>query len=113
LLIEKTILTLPPLQVGGVSRCEITLLLLCANETKDPSSEYHTYKFGNITSSKLIRDFMAILQNKKINFSDYTEAQSSQRVTAQYAVQDALWAITDGNGLTRYYINELNKIPNR
>ena len=113
LLIEKTILTLPPLQVGGVSRCETTLLLLCTNETKDPSSEYHRYKFGVVTSSKLIKDLIARLQNKKINFSDYTESQNEQRAEAQYAVQQALYAITDGNGLNSYFINELKKIANR
>ena len=114
LLVEKTIVELPPLvQGGGGSRCDITLLLLCTNQKRDPSSSYHTYKFGPVTNAPLIRDFVKRLQGKKINFSDYTPEQEEEMLEIQQIVQEALYALTDGHGYNPYLLAQLAGLPNR
>jgi hypothetical protein len=114
LLIEKAIVELPPMMQGGAgSRCDLTLLLVCANQKRDPSSSYHTYKFGPVTNSSLIKDLIKRLSGKKISYSDYTSAQEEQRKTAMQAVQDALYSLTDGRGYNPAVLAEIAKIPNR
>jgi len=114
LLIEKMIVELPPMVQGGAgSRCDLTMLLTCANEERDPSSNYHTYKFGPVTNSAMIKDLIRRLSGKKISYSDYTSAQEQQRLEAMYAVQQALYSLTDRTGYNPGVLAEIAKIPNR
>ena len=114
LLIEKTIVELPPMvQGGGGSRCDLTLLLVCGNQKRDPSSNYHTYKFGPVTNSPLIKDLLKRLEGKKINYSEYRPEEEEKRLEVQQAIQDALYALTDGKGYNPYVLGELAKIPRR
>jgi hypothetical protein len=113
LLIEKVVVTLPPKQPGaGSPQCRVTLLLSCLNHSKNPSESFVVYKFGPITSSPLIRDLISKLARKKIKFSEFPPHDDEWSLNEEY-IQDALWSLTDGEGLTKDDLEHISDLPNK
>lgn len=113
LLIEKVLVELPPKDPGASSpTCQVTLLLSCLNEWKHRSNNTATYQFGPVTSSAIIRDFIQLLSDKKIRYSDYDPADAEWPLIDEI-IQEALWNLTDGEGLTEDDLEQIGGIPSK
>lgn len=121
LLIERTLVTVPPTQRGG-SGClrpendrrsrqradqksdpcayVVPLYLYCLNEERDPSNPYTTYAIAGVTRDDGLLELLRLLEGKAV--------KSPHDVAA---VQDALYSITEGQGLTRQDRPALAKLP--
>lgn len=114
LLVEKVVVTLPPTAPGGQgAECNVTLLLFCLNEKKDPSDENARYKFGPVTNSSLINEFIQEIKNKKISFSAYGQETDSPYLANVFALQTILWNITERDGMTEADRKTINELPNK
>lgn len=60
----------------------------CGNLERDPSSDGDVFRFGPVVDDPQIKELCELLEDKTIDAEDVP------------AVQDALWDITDGEGLT-------------
>lgn len=113
LLVEKLVVTLPPKQQGaGSPQCNITLMLSCLNAGKNPSESFAVYNFGPVTSSPLLKDFINRLAGKKIRFSQFPSGDTDWAVNEEY-IQDALWSLTNGEGLTKEDLEHIRNLPNK
>jgi hypothetical protein len=113
LLVERILVTIPPIQPGsGGDECQISLLLFCLNSAKRTSDATARYKFGPVTSSKLLKDLINRLKGKKINYREFADGDPVW-FENQEKIQDAIWQLTDGKGLREKDIQYLNELPNR
>lgn len=122
LLIERTLLTLPPTLRGGAGcgRPEedarrspsrqvkaddpcafiVPLYLYCLNEERDPSNPYITYAIAGVTTDRALQEVLRLLEGRKV--SD---------IVQMWAVQNALYSITERSGMTQEDISLINRIP--
>lgn len=113
LLVERILVTIPPIQPGpGGDECQVSLLLFCLNSAKHTSDATARYKFGPVTSSKRLQDLINRLKGKKINYREFADGDPVW-FENQEKIQTALWQITDGKGLRELDIQNLNELPNR
>ncbi|MCU0385892.1 MAG: hypothetical protein MUE38_07675 [Flavihumibacter sp.] len=113
LLVERIVVTIPPIQPGpGGDECQISLLLFCLNSAKRTSDATARYKFGPLTSSKLLQDLINRLKGKKINYREFEDGDPVW-FENQEKIQAAIWQLTDGKGLREQDIQYLNELPNR
>ncbi len=113
LLVERILVTIPPIQPGsGGDECQVSLLLFCLNSAKRTSDATARYRFGPITSSKLLQDVMKRLKGKKINYREFVDGDPVW-FENQEKIQDAIWQLTDGKGLREKDIQYLCELPNR
>ena len=113
LLVERILVTIPPIQPGsGGDECQVSLLLFCLNSARRTSDATARYKFGPVTSSKLLKDFINRLKGKKINYREFADGDPVW-FENQEKIQDAIWQLTDGKGLREKDIQYLNELPNR
>lgn len=112
LLVESVLVTLPPRSPGsGAPQCTATLLLSCLNLFKKPSEDFAFYKFGPVTNSPLIKDLFKRLARKKIMYSEYTNKEDWKE--AAETVQDAIWGLTDDDGLSDNMLRYISELPNK
>ncbi|RPE14248.1 hypothetical protein EGT74_12315 [Chitinophaga lutea] len=97
------------LKAGMITRCGVGAY--CINAPKKPSSYTVTYKIGNVSDSRLIKQLIDLLKNKKINIEEY--ANSSDYNDAVDIIQPAVWSITDFDGLQEPIKQEIATIPNK
>ncbi|MFP2911335.1 hypothetical protein ACLESD_41190 [Pyxidicoccus sp. 3LFB2] len=98
ILVEREVITIPPTSNGpggfdGGSESEtvsIPLHFYCINKSADPSDEFARFELGPVTDHPKMREIFSALEGKDI---------SNQRDPVE-AVQEAVFSITDGNGLT-------------
>jgi hypothetical protein len=113
LLIERLVVTLPPRQPGAESpKCKVTLMLSCLNAKEKPSTDSVEYHFGPVTSSPLIKDFISKLSRKEILYSKFPESDPDWNLNQEF-IQDALWNLTDGKGLTSTDLQHIQDLPNK
>jgi hypothetical protein len=113
LLVERIVVTIPPIQPGpGGDECQVSLLLFCLNSARRTSDATARYKFGPITSSKLLQDLIKRLRGKKINYREFEDGDPVW-FENQEKIQTAIWQLTDGRGLRETDIQYLNELPNR
>ncbi|MFP2960526.1 hypothetical protein ACLEPN_22565 [Myxococcus sp. 1LA] len=103
LLIERTIITVPPTPRGPGGRDDagtpdggvdegafiVPIYMYCLNEARDPSNPFITYAVGPVTSDDALQELLRLLNGKVID--------SAEDISA---VQDAIYSITEGRGLT-------------
>lgn len=113
LLVERIVVTIPPIQPGpGGDECQVSLLLFCLNSARRTSDATARYKFGPVTSSKLLQDIIKSLRGKKINYREFEDGDPVW-FENQEKIQTAIWQLTDGRGLRETDIQYLNELPNR
>lgn len=114
LLVEKVLVTLPPRVPGpgAPPKCTVTLLMACLNLSRNPSEATASYKFGPVTSSPLIKDLIKRLSGKKILFSQYPPNDPEWSLNTE-AVQDAVWSLTEYQGLTSDDLRRIAELPNK
>lgn len=112
LLVERVVVPLPPREPGsGPPKCTVTLFLSCLNKSKNRSEDHAVYKFGPVTSSPLIKDLLKRLAVKKTLLSQYPSKAEWEK-TAE-VVQDALWSLTEYEGLTQDDLQYIAELPNK
>ncbi|MCP3145302.1 hypothetical protein [Pyxidicoccus xibeiensis] len=98
LLVERVVVTLPPTAQGpGVptdggtdpDAFLVALHLYCLNEARNPSETGNPYKLGPVTDDAALRELLQLLVGKQLDNDDAVDV-----------VQDAIYSITEGNGLT-------------
>ncbi|GHG85460.1 hypothetical protein [Comamonas sp. JC664] len=113
LLIERSIITVPPTPPGPGGRDDagtpdggveenafiVPLYMYCLNEERDPSNPYITYEVGVITSDDALQELLRLLDGKRIDTSEKVRV-----------VQDALYSITEGRGLTTPDREAINRL---
>jgi len=80
---------------GGT--CNTLFYAYCTNEHRSGSSNESKYAFGPICNAAPVRELIDLLKNKKVNL-DPGEAPSILGPIG--VIQDWLWKITDGEGLS-------------
>ncbi|MBS2097589.1 hypothetical protein [Carboxylicivirga linearis] len=88
--------------------------LYCLNEGKDRPTENNTYTFLGVTTSKPVLDLLTLLQGKKINWEHYVAYPEPDLNYADIIerLQEILWKITNGSGLTSEDTEFINGLPN-
>ncbi|MCL2682834.1 MAG: hypothetical protein FWE63_05035 [Bacteroidales bacterium] len=109
-LLKKVVVTIP-----AGSDYYLCLSLYCGNASKGTAGYDDIYVWGVVSDVKLLLDLCNMIKNKKINIEEFSST-SSNDYDAYYHVttllQDAVWEITDGNGLTQETINAINVLLN-
>ncbi|MFP2932649.1 hypothetical protein ACLESO_47380 [Pyxidicoccus sp. 3LG] len=101
LLVERVVVTIPPTRQGpgglpdggpgpDPDATQVLLHLYCLNEERNPSETGNPYEMGPVTSDSALRELLQLLSGKRIDSEDDVDV-----------VQDALYSITEHNGLTR------------
>jgi hypothetical protein len=98
LLVERVVITVPPTSGGpggldGGAEPEtvnVPLHFYCINKASDPSDPSARYELGPITDHPQMRELYTLLQGKDV-YDDGTKVE---------VVQEAIYSITDGSGLT-------------
>jgi hypothetical protein len=78
----------------------ITIGAFCCNEGRDPPDDADTFAVGPITDIAELQEIISITRFKRLN------------ATNVLMVQNAIWSVTDGDGLTQVMIDSLNRLPN-
>jgi hypothetical protein len=115
LLVERTVVRLPPVMPGPGSPspvCNVTLRLVCLNADKNPSEEFVSYNFGPVTTSPLLKDLINRLAGKKMLLSQYPNDPDWDKKVVK-VVQRAVKSLTDDDGLTNTDIQNIGNLPNK
>ena len=114
LLVERVVVTIPPIQPGsGGSDCQVTLMMFCLNADRKPSDATARYKFATVTNSVQIKDLIQKLSGKRISFSAYPANNNDDYFLNQEFIQEALWHITNGDGLTKKDLEFISGLPDK
>ncbi|MDO1449687.1 hypothetical protein Q0590_25645 [Rhodocytophaga aerolata] len=114
IIIEKIVVKVPPTPSGS-GGCNIKLLAYCINKSKEFSDPEMVYKFGNISNAPQIRNFLKLVEKKKLAYSAFDGSEptafSYGEITRE--IQEIIWNITDKDGLEKEDIEYLEKLPNK
>ena len=89
------------------------LLVYCINKGRSGSSPDITYIIKGVTSSDRMMTLVAALEDKKIDIRNYLPDDKLEFIELSEKIQDIVWAITNGSGLSDgdwTFINSLTVI---
>ena len=99
LLVERVVVTVPPTPPGpggppadgGVASGAhvVTLHTYCLNASRNPNELGTPYRLGSVTSDEALRELLGLLAGRSVDSEDDVDV-----------VQDAIYSITEGRGLT-------------
>jgi|GEM_PF-549208 len=89
-----------PLVVSAGHDTLITIGTFCCNEGRNPPTDTDYFEIGPITDNTELQQIYSITRFKELNSSNVL------------TVQNAVWAVTDGDGLTQAMLDSLNNLPN-
>tara|TARA_R110001583_G_scaffold8896_2_gene41961 strand:- start:7130 stop:7888 length:759 start_codon:yes stop_codon:yes gene_type:complete len=89
------------LTVFGSTRLNVVLFLYCINKGKEGSSSLVSYIIRGASTSELISFMVDALKYKRIDISDFTEEEMDEYNSITERIQEIIWAITNGSGLTQ------------
>lgn len=89
-----------PLVVPAGHDTLITIGTFCCNEGRTPPTDTDYFELGPITDNTELQQIYSITRFKRLNSSNVL------------TVQNAIWAVTDGDGLTQVLLDSLNNLPN-
>lgn len=78
----------------------ITIGTFCCNELRDVPSDSDSFAIGPMTDNTELQEIVSITKFKQLGASNVQ------------TVQNAVWSVTDGDGLTQVMIDSLNQLPN-
>lgn len=93
----------------------LCLSLYCGNKHKSAAGSNDVYNLGVISDADPLIDLCNKLKNKKINIEKFSRTNTEDRYTYNSQIdmlQNILWKVTDGNGLTQGDIEYINSLPN-
>jgi len=88
-----------PLVVPAGHDTLMTIGSFCCNELRTPPTDTDYFDIGPITDNSELQQIISITRLKQLNSSNVL------------TVQNAIWAVTDGDGLTQVLIDSLNALP--
>ena len=91
-------------------RCRTLLYAFCLNASRKGSSKSSRYQFGPITNSGSMWELIDLVKNKKVNYADYSFEKYMENVGT---FQNAVWLITDFDGINDDYRKKFNELPNK
>lgn len=89
------------LTVFGSTRLNVVLFLYCINKGKEGSSSLVSYIIRGASTSELISFMVDALKYKRIDISDFSEEEMVEYNSITERIQEIVWAITNGSGLTQ------------
>lgn len=96
ILVQTTSIEVP----AGRAQFFVPLYLYCLNKTRDPTAGgQDTYSLGPVTQDSSMQELTGLLQNKPLPL-----------VESNNTVQESVWHITDGSGLTASDRDAINKL---
>ena len=110
ILIQKVTITIP-----ANSDYYLGIVLYCGNRHKSSASRVSVYEIGIVCNASSLIDLCKLLQNKMINIEKFSSTSISDRNTynsQKTLLQNIVWQVTDGNGLTQSDIDFINSLPN-
>jgi hypothetical protein len=108
LLVERVVVVVPPTPPGpggppdGGTDPDATVVPLftyCLNESQNPNDTGTPYKLGPVSSDSAVKELLGLLQGKRIDSDKDVDV-----------VQDAIYSITEGKGLTLDDRNRIGKL---
>lgn len=85
--------------------------MYCGNLSLSASSDTEIYAFAVITNSASLHDLFDRVKNKKINIEQFEKKDFLMYIEQQTTLQNIVWSVTDGNGLTEDNKKWLNELP--
>jgi hypothetical protein len=116
ILIEQVPLVIPAKNANNnKSSYEAKLLLYCINKGRMGSDSKTTYAFGPVSRSPLMKEFMTLLKGKKLKFTDFSGKEPDEHQYGEEIreLQEIIYHITDGKGLTPADKEYIRKLPNK
>ena len=101
------------IHVLGNNQIQIKLYLYCINKGKKGSSSVTTYVIRGVSTSEWIAKLVLALEYKKIDVSDFTPEEMEEYTRITTAIQEIVWAITNGYGVNQTdwdFINSLQDV---
>jgi hypothetical protein len=86
--------------VEANSTKEIKLLVYCINKGRSGSSPDISYMVKGVSSSDRMMRLVEALEDKKIDIRDYLPDDKLDFIELSEKIQDIVWAITNGSGLS-------------
>lgn len=99
----------------GNSQLQIKLYLFCVNKGRNGSDAVVTYVIRGVSASEWIAKLTDALKYKDIDVSGFTEEEMDEYNRIAKGLQDIVWAITNGSGVTEDdwgFINDLRDVIN-
>lgn len=89
------------IHVLGNNQLQIKLYLYCINKGKEGSSSVTTYVIRGVSTSEWIGLLVDALEYKMIDISEFTPEELEEYNRITLAIQDIVWAITNGYGVNQ------------
>jgi len=99
------------INIYGSARHNIILFVYCINKGKEGSNNLVSYIIRGTSTSKLIAFLVDALKFKRIDVTDFTDDEMEEYNRITDRIQEIVWAITNGSGLTqddKDFINALS-----
>ncbi len=109
-LIKKVTVTIP----AGADY-HLNLAFYCGNAHKGSAGSSDHYSLGVVSDAKPLLDLCDRVKDKKINIEEFDPAKEEDCYTygeQKGNLQDIVWTVTDGSGLTETDISYINSLPN-
>ena len=87
------------------------LLVYCINKGRSGSSPDITYLIKGVSSSDRMMRLVDALEDKKIDIREYLPDNKNEFKEISKAIQDIVWAITNGSGLSDEDWTFINSLP--
>ncbi len=108
-LLKKAVVEIP-----ANTDVKVSLSFYCGNHYRGSAGSYDTYTLGVVTNAAPLIDLCERVKNKKINIEEYdptsTDDYYSYSSVRSY-LQDIVWHVTDGTGLTQNDIEYIDSLP--
>ncbi|MGB6092477.1 MAG: thioester domain-containing protein [Moheibacter sp.] len=88
--------------------CKTFIPTYCINQEKHGSTQNSSYSFGPITNASPMQELIQLVKNKRINYEDFVHEEDYY--DGVYVLQNAIWSITDRDGLTQENRNEIQSL---
>ncbi|MHA7109694.1 hypothetical protein ACRTDU_06185 [Sunxiuqinia elliptica] len=108
-LIKKVSITIP-----AKTDYYLYLSFYCGNANRDAAGTGDVYDLGVVSNAHPIIVLCNKVKNKKINIEDFSPELSNYMIYTTQAIrlQDIIWSITDGEGMSEEDISYINSLPN-
>lgn len=93
-----------PIHLPALSTTYNQLYLYCLNRNRLPSGEASIFTIGPVTGDPEIQELISLLERKKLSPPTHSNRNLIEEV------QNTLWRITDGSGLTTRHRTELSEL---
>ena len=108
-LLKKTVVEIP-----ANTDVRVSLSFYCGNHYRGAAGSYNSYTLGVVTDAAPLIDLCERVKDKKINIEEYDPTSTDDYYSYGDIIsrlQDIVWHVTDGTGLTEEDIRYINSLP--